>query len=437
EKVTEAQARFYYSEEQRRALEALVTRGEAAYREALRKEQLRDFLSSRELQALRGGWRGYDDPREGGKVARGPGENYKIIGSAWACTSLYFCLPYILLLHILVSVLSFILHWCDGHPFQFLIFYSVVCLLSSCFQIIAVVMDVFTDRDIFRDIVDAAYKRWIPVYIILDEEGVKLFLEMCRCLDLSDLQIRNIRIRSVTGVGFYMPAGKIRGTLASRFLMVDGEKVATGSYSFTWSSSHIDRNILLVLTGQHVEMFDVEFRELYAISEEVNFYKELGIANPFLLGIGKPGLHSSTVARKFINPKYGLVAGATRGDMMLWASRHRQDNQGNMEKEETSESKKRLNQFLNDLITLEQEFPEIDPPLENLNKLNRSPQKLFSRLHMDLKNKSKSRESIRDVKKDDAQANSKQGKRFASGLFSRKAKRSPGSSIEANSFASE
>lgn len=73
EKVTEAQARFYYSEEQRRALEALVTRGEAAYREALRKEQLREFLSSRELQALRGGWRGYDDPREGGKVVRGPG----------------------------------------------------------------------------------------------------------------------------------------------------------------------------------------------------------------------------------------------------------------------------------------------------------------------------------------------------------------------------
>lgn len=73
EKVTETQARFYYSEEQRRALEALVTRGEAAYREALRKEQLRDFLSGRELQDLRGGWRGYDDPREGGKVARGLG----------------------------------------------------------------------------------------------------------------------------------------------------------------------------------------------------------------------------------------------------------------------------------------------------------------------------------------------------------------------------
>ncbi|XP_049677930.1 protein FAM83F [Accipiter gentilis] len=440
EKVTEAQARFYYSEEQRRALETLVTRGEAAYREALRKEQLRDFLSSHELQALRGGWRGYDDPRESGKAARGPGgETLSLaywpersdtevppLDLGWTDKTFYRG----------ISRVALFTHPRKEESSPHL--KEVVReMIQQAQKIIAVVMDVFTDRDIFRDIVDAAYKRWIPVYIILDEESVKLFLEMCRCLDLSDLQIRNIRVRSVTGVGFYMPAGKIRGTLASRFLMVDGEKVATGSYSFTWSSSHIDRNILLVLTGQHVEMFDVEFRELYAISEEVNFYRELGIANPFLLGIGKPGLHSSTVARKFINPKYGLVAGATRGDMMLWASRHRQDNEGNMEKEETSESKKRLNQFLNDLVTLEQEFPEIDPPLENLNKLNRSPQKLFSRLHVDLKNKSKSRESIRDVKKEDTQANSKQGKRFASGLFSRKAKRSPGSSIEANSFASE
>lgn len=73
EKVTEAQACFYYSEEQRRALETLVTRGEAAYRETLRKEHLQGFLSSQELQALRGSWRAYEDPRESAKVMRGPG----------------------------------------------------------------------------------------------------------------------------------------------------------------------------------------------------------------------------------------------------------------------------------------------------------------------------------------------------------------------------
>ncbi|XP_052524652.1 protein FAM83F [Tympanuchus pallidicinctus] len=440
EKVTEAQACFYYSEEQRRALETLVTRGEAAYRETLRKEHLQDFLSSQELQALRGSWRAYEDPRESAKVMRGPGG--KAVSLAyWPELSD-------------TEVPPLDLGWTDKTFYRGISRVALFThprkeenvphlkevvreMIQQAQKIIAVVMDVFTDQDIFRDIVNAAYKRWIPVYIILDEDGVKLFLEMCRCLELSDLQIRNIRIRSVTGVGFYMKTGKIRGTLASRFLMVDGEKVATGSYSFTWSSSHIDRNILLVLTGQHVEMFDIEFRELYAISEEVNFCKELGIANPNHHGIGKSGFHSSTVARKIINPKYGLVAGATRGDMLLWASRHREDNQDNMEREETSESKKRLNQFLNDLITLEQELPEIEPPLENFSRQNRSPQKLLSRFHMDLKNRSKSRESIRDVKKEDAQANSKQGKRFASGIFGRKAKRSPDSSIEANSFASE
>lgn len=57
-------------------------------------------------------------------------------------------------------------------------------------QVIAVVMDLFTDGDIFQDIVDAASKRRVPVYIILDEEGVKYFLEMCWGLELTDFRIR-------------------------------------------------------------------------------------------------------------------------------------------------------------------------------------------------------------------------------------------------------
>lgn len=57
-------------------------------------------------------------------------------------------------------------------------------------QVIAVVMDLFTDGDIFQDIVDAASKRRVPVYIILDEAGVKYFLEMCQGLELTDFRIR-------------------------------------------------------------------------------------------------------------------------------------------------------------------------------------------------------------------------------------------------------
>ncbi|KAK2121083.1 Protein fam83f [Saguinus oedipus] len=61
EKVTEAQAAFYYCERRRAALEALLGGGEQAYRERVKKEQLRDFLSSPERQALCAAWSPYED----------------------------------------------------------------------------------------------------------------------------------------------------------------------------------------------------------------------------------------------------------------------------------------------------------------------------------------------------------------------------------------
>ncbi|XP_042326018.1 protein FAM83F-like [Sceloporus undulatus] len=66
-RLSEHHPRFYYSEGRRRALEALAAKGEKAYREQLRKGQLREFLSSRELQALKGAWRAYEE--KGGKAA--------------------------------------------------------------------------------------------------------------------------------------------------------------------------------------------------------------------------------------------------------------------------------------------------------------------------------------------------------------------------------
>ncbi|XP_062990708.1 protein FAM83F [Elgaria multicarinata webbii] len=443
ERLSEHHPRYYYSEEQRRALELLVAKGEKAYKEQVKKEQVRDFLSSQELQALRGGWRPYDALLEGGKALTGPSEKplslaywpersdteIPPLDMGWTHNTFY------------RGVTRLALHTHprkeDNAPHVKQVAREMI---QQAQKIIAIVMDQFTERDIFRDTVDAAYKRRIPVYIILDEEGSKFFLEMCKCMELSDFHIRNIRVRCVTGVGFYMPSGKIKGSLASRFLMVDGEKVLTGSYSFTWTSSHIDRNILLYLTGQHVEMFDIEFRELYAISEEVNLYKELNIPCPFRQGVGKLGFSSSTVARKVINPKYGLVVGLPPGEMMRWASRQRQESQEKLEgREEESESKKRLHSFLNDLITLEQVLPDIEPPLEDVNRANRSPQKFLPWFNRDLKYKSKSRESIRDLKKDDVangEAGSKQGKRFGSGIFKR-AKRPPPLNIDANSLTSE
>ncbi|ELW64452.1 Trinucleotide repeat-containing 6B protein [Tupaia chinensis] len=362
-------------------------------------------------------------------------------------------------------------------------------MIQQAQKVIAVVMDLFTDCDIFQDIVDAASKRRVPVYIILDEAGVKHFLEMCQGLELLDFRIRltscpkaaeteegssgpvmaysaygitdftvrfkirivvlswgalqNIRVRSVTGVGFYMPTGKIKGTLSSRFLMVDGDKVATGSYRFTWSSSYVDRNLLLLLTGQNVEPFDVEFRELYAISEEVDLYRQLGLAG----GPGRLGLNSSTVARKIINPKYALVASSRPppGEMMRWAARQQRKTGSTPDAPEEgspgAEGARRLENFLNDLVTVEQVLPPVEPIPSG--KLSQKDGRVVSHLHVDLKPKSRE-PLIRNGKGEAANGEAtpaKEGRRFGSRFFSRRTKRpaTPSgmtSSLSTETFAS-
>lgn len=54
---------------------------------------------------------------------------------------------------------------------------QVVCV---CLQVIAVVMDVFTDVDIFRDLLDAGFKRKVSVYILLERTTLPHFLSMCQ-----------------------------------------------------------------------------------------------------------------------------------------------------------------------------------------------------------------------------------------------------------------
>lgn len=47
-------------------------------------------------------------------------------------------------------------------------------------QVIAVVMDIFTDVDIFRDLLDAGFKRKVSVYILLERTTIPHFLSMCQ-----------------------------------------------------------------------------------------------------------------------------------------------------------------------------------------------------------------------------------------------------------------
>lgn len=83
--------------------------------------------------------------------------------------------------------------------------------------------------------------------------------------------------------------------------------------SFTWSSSRLDRNLITVITGQAVETFDLQFRELYLLSRSVSLNKVPMVDEPIPDPIPQaaPAPLSAAVARKLINPKYALVATGT------------------------------------------------------------------------------------------------------------------------------
>lgn len=84
--------------------------------------------------------------------------------------------------------------------------------------------------------------------------------------------------------------------------------------SFTWASSRLDRNLISVITGQAVETFDFQFRDLYLISRGVSLNK-IPMADepiPEPVPVCAPVPVSATIARKLINPKYALVATGTQ-----------------------------------------------------------------------------------------------------------------------------
>lgn len=84
--------------------------------------------------------------------------------------------------------------------------------------------------------------------------------------------------------------------------------------SFTWASSRLDRNLISVITGQAVETFDFQFRDLYLISRGVSLSKVPMADEPTPEPVPQapPVPVSATVARKLINPKYALVATGTQ-----------------------------------------------------------------------------------------------------------------------------
>uniref|UniRef100_A0A8B9QQR2 Family with sequence similarity 83 member A n=1 Tax=Anas platyrhynchos TaxID=8839 RepID=A0A8B9QQR2_ANAPL len=155
--------------------------------------------------------------------------------------------------------------------------------INKTTQVLAIVMDVFTDTEILCDLLEAANKRMVFVYLLLDHGNINLFSEMCDKLQIAEDLFKNISVRSVTGEVYCAKSGrKFSGQIQEKFLISDWRYVLSGSYSFTWLCGQVHRNLLSKFTGQVVELFDEEFRHLYALSKPVRGPKSPPRTMPFL-----------------------------------------------------------------------------------------------------------------------------------------------------------
>ncbi|XP_072533572.1 uncharacterized protein fam83ha [Salminus brasiliensis] len=140
-------------------------------------------------------------------------------------------------------------------------------MIKNAQQVVAVAMDMFTDVDIFADILNAAMRN-VPVYVLLDEVNAHHFVAMVNNCRVNLDEIKSLRVRTVSGSTYFCHTGKsFKGQMMNRFILVDCKIVLSGNYSFMWSFEKINRCMAHVFIGQFVATFDEEFRILFAQSE--------------------------------------------------------------------------------------------------------------------------------------------------------------------------
>ncbi|XP_039082987.1 protein FAM83D [Hyaena hyaena] len=269
-----------YSEARRLALEELVAGGPCAFEAFLRREGLSRFLNPDEVRAI---LRAAERPGQEGAAA-GAEESF---GSSHDCSSGTYFPEQSDLEPPLLEL---------GWPAFYQGAYRGATRVEAHFQprgagaggpygckdalrqqlrsareVIAVVMDVFTDIDIFRDLQEICRKQRVAVYILLDQALLSQFLDMCMDLKVHPEKEKLMTVRTITGNTYYARSGtKIVGQVHEKFTLIDGIRVATGSYSFTWTDGKLNSSNLVILSGQVVEHFDLEFRILYAQSKPIS-----------------------------------------------------------------------------------------------------------------------------------------------------------------------
>ncbi|KAK1337433.1 hypothetical protein QTO34_002060 [Cnephaeus nilssonii] len=262
-----------HSEAARLAADALLERGEAAYLRVISEEQELPFLSSLDVDYMtrhvpgRGPWTGGLRPDRLSLLSEVTSGTYFPMASDIDPPDLDLGWPEI------PQATGF-------SPTQAVVHFQrdktknikdlLRFLFSQARTVVAVVMDMFTDMELLCDLMEASSRRGVPVYLLLAQEHLSHFLEMCYKMDLNGGHLPNMRVRSTCGDTYCSKAGRrFTGQALEKFVIIDCEQVVAGSYSFTWLCSQAHTSMVLQLRGRIVEDFDREFRCLYAESRPV------------------------------------------------------------------------------------------------------------------------------------------------------------------------
>ncbi|KAG5279421.1 hypothetical protein AALO_G00077610 [Alosa alosa] len=363
-RITESKPEFLYSEEQRIALETLFQDGPAAYAAYLKAQDMRGFLSDHELEYLTttvtvynpGGITGHTQINEAGEDSNVPSEYWPDRSDHSLC-ELELGWPDVTAYRGVTRATVYAHPPMDGQPH---IKEVIRKTITQAQKVIGIVMDLFTDVDIFKDLLDMSYRRRVAVYILLDATGVPHFLQMCQRAGMHKGHLKNLRVTCTRGTEFYTRSSKkVCGVVSQKFMFVDGDKSVSGSYSYTWTASRLDRSVVTMLTGQAVETFDRLFRDLYFTSGAVNLSSvkldEEPEVEPLQQSIQNPQV-AAALARKMYSAKYALVSNSSLKSTGTYSGRN------------SSGNAKQLPKYFRQPRLLEE--PRIHPGLVDMQRAN-------------------------------------------------------------------
>ncbi|XP_026140879.1 protein FAM83A-like [Carassius auratus] len=264
-----------YNESTRLAMDALLDRGNHGYQEVLNKENEANFLSAEEKTYILNNIKTpLSDNEETDR-------DEEMSGSATVSSETYFPAvtesePPVLDYGWPVADWSYHL---QGIPSVEVFFHSMKSfsmkdmlreLIRQATKVLAIVMDTFSDVEIFCDTLEAIRKHNVSIYLLLEYTNLQLFQDMCENLKINKSHLTRMSIRSVQGETYCAKLGReFTGQMKEKFIIVDCTKVLVGSYSLTWLSWQVHRSLAVLFKGSGVKPFDLEFRRLYTISEPI------------------------------------------------------------------------------------------------------------------------------------------------------------------------